>query len=105
MSYSDTKHELQLFINHWCLKLNVPFVRLNLVSQQEMDKEENNDQEDIIYLLDTAIKDIDYCKKVLLHEVVHLALYYNFLHPVYKNETVVQEITEEIYTRYYLNAE
>lgn len=97
---NNIKHDLQLFVNNWCLKLKVPFVRIKFVNQEEIDKEDNTDTEDVIYLLDQILSDKEYCYRVLLHEMVHLALYYNLPKPIYKDEQTVDRIADILYKNY-----
>ena len=93
----------QTIVNDLCCKLNMEEdVEVLLLTKEEFNTIQQLDGT-YIYLNIEEICCIYKLQKVLLHEVVHIALSKAFPWRVTQNEDIVEAITEELYKEYFLD--
>ena len=94
--------EIEIFIEDWCLTLGVPVLELIIAAEAEMGNE-TVEEEDIgvVYILEEAFNDMIYTKYVIFHEIMHWYLYHKLIGKVYRDENIVEMVTNELFSENY----
>ena len=92
--------QIEDFIDGWCNTLEIPVLQLKIITEKEMENEINHSS-GIIYCLGSISKNIAYAKYVIFHEIMRWYLYHQIIGAIYKNETIVEMITNELFKKYY----
>ena len=90
----------QNFTDCWCDKFSVPRIPVEIITDKEMEQDLSI-TENKIYLNKDLIKDENMFVYALLHEIMHWVLYHKSDNDMYRDESVVEVITNEIYKEFY----